>query len=123
MDMDEMINRLTENGDYANDICLLLLVNNEDYFLKYLDKYNIAGRKLEKFFYDCCNNGDSHMLRTVFLCMDWNLFDKELVHENLEREHPIPFIDELYLPNEGFVSRYARYRDTFKANMSKNRTR
>ena len=53
--MDETINRLTENGNYANDICLIFVVNGDDMYLEYLDKIDIRGKRLEIFAHKCCH--------------------------------------------------------------------
>ena len=117
--MEELVNKLTENGKYANEICLMCLVDNNEYMLKYFEKYDIIGRKLEIFAKDCCNEYDTNIMREVLLCMDWELFDVKLVHQNLESSNPIPFIEEYMIPGEGWIKRYQRYRDTFKNNMQK----
>lgn len=119
MDLD-LVDKLTEGGKYANEICLLLLVSENSYMLEYFDKYEISGRKLEIFANDCCNDCDVYMMREVLLCLDWDLFDIKLVHKNLESSNPIPFIDKLMIPNEGIIQRYKRYRDTFNKNMQQN---
>ena len=110
----DLIDKLTEGGKYVPEMALLLLLNDNDYMLECFDRYNITGKKLETFLYKCCNNADMDTIRTVLLCLDWELFDINLVHENLEQSSPIPFIEDLSLPNEGHLQRFKRYKETFR---------
>lgn len=118
--MVDIVNRLTENGNYANEICLLIMMSDNEYMLKYLDECEIRGKKLETFANTCCNECDLSLMAEVLLCISWDVFDLNLVHKNLDSAKPIAFIDELHKPNESLIQRYKRYKQTFINNMNNN---
>lgn len=117
--MKEKIDILTENGKYAEEICLLFLANNDDLYLEYLLDYNIVGKKLETFAYKCCHDCNIDFMKETVLCISLDLFKLDLVHKNLESENPIPFIEKLRGSNEGYVATFTRYYRTFMNNMDK----
>ena len=54
MDIEEIINKLTENGKYDEGGCLLFLLDNMDHYLKYLLSINLTGKRLDNLFYKGC---------------------------------------------------------------------
>ena len=120
----DLLSKVTEDGKYAGEICLYFTLSEQEHFLEQFDKLNIIGKKLETFVNDCCDNCNIDMIRTVLLCIDWGLFDINLVHKNLEQANPIPFIDKLFSDeHEGMIQRYERYKDTFNKNMQRGKNR
>lgn len=117
--MEEKINVLTDNGKYAEDICLLFLANNDSLYLDFLLEYGIIGEKLETFAYKCCHNGDIDFMKETLLCISMDLFKLQLVHQNLESENPIPFIEKLQENDEGYIATFTRYYKTFMDNMER----
>lgn len=120
--MEDVINKLTENGQYANELCLMFIVTNEEIYLKYLDTIDIRGKDLETFAYKCCHDADIEYMKETLLCISFGLFDLEIVYENLKRKNPLPFIDELNKPSDTRVRRYMRYKKEFDKKFN-NRSR
>jgi len=81
--MEDIINRLTENGNYANELVLMFLVNNDDVYLEYLDKIDIRGKDLEVFSNICCNECDLDYIKDTLLCISFGLFDLQTGHLHL----------------------------------------
>ena len=122
--MDEdILNRLTENGQYANELCLMLLVSGEDYLLEYFDKIDIRGKDLETFAYDCCHDADIDYIRDTLLCISFGLFDLDKVYENLKSSNPINFIDERELSTDTHLQRFVRLKKEFDQKFNKNKGR
>jgi len=119
----EIVEKLTENGKYANEICLQLLLENKDRCFEYLEKYNITGKKLETFAYKCCHDSNTDFIMETIMCISMDIFDLKLVHKNLESDNPIPFIEQLQGNNEGYIACYKRYHSTFLNNMKNNKSR
>lgn len=118
-----IIDELTENGKYANEICLQFLIENKDSYLEYLQKCNITGKKLETFAYKCCHDANIYYMMETLMCISMDIFDLKLVHQNLESNNPIPFIQQLQGDNEGYIACYKRYHDTFLNNMNNKKSR
>lgn len=117
--MDEIINRLTENGNYASDICLIFVVNGDDMYLEYLDKIDIRGKRLEIFAHKCCNECDPDYIKDTLLCISFGLFDLDIINKNIDSSNPLPFIDELHKPSDSIVRRYVRLKNEFDAKFNK----
>lgn len=116
--MDDIINRLTENKQYANDICLFLLINDGYTQLKYLDEIGIRGKKLEIFIEKCCGGYDYENISNILLLISWEVFEIELVKRNIDSKHPILLIQEHKRDNEHWMDTCKRLKKTFIENMN-----
>lgn len=58
-----------------------------------LDKLDVRGELIPKFFTYCCENNEGKIERTMALFHS-EVFTYEQIHKNLDRDIPIPFIDE-----------------------------
>jgi len=121
--MEDIINRLTENGNYANELVLMFLVNNDDVYLEYLDKIDIRGKDLEVFSNICCNECDLDYIKDTLLCISFGLFDLDVIYGNLKSKNPLPFINELYTPSDTHVGRFIRLKNEFDNRFLNNKSR
>lgn len=121
--MEDIINRLTENGNYANEIVLLFIVNNDEVYLEYLDKIDIRGRDLEIFAYDCCHECDPEYIKDTLLCISFGLFDLDVIYDNLKSKNPLAIIDKLHIPTDTPVRRYIRLKNEFDNKFINNKSR
>ena len=120
---DDILARLTENGQYANELCLMFYVMDESYFLEYFDKIDIRGKDLETFAYKCCHEGDIDYIRDTLLCISFGLFDIDKVYENLKSSNPVNFIDERELSTDTHIQRFVRLKREFDQKFNKNKGR
>ena len=103
MGLEEVIERLTENGKYANELCLMLLVSDNEIYLRQLDSIGITGKELEIFAYKCCNDGDIRYIQDTLLCISFGIFDLPTVYKNLQSKNPLPFIKDIELPSDTHI--------------------
>ena len=111
--MDKIINRLTENGKYANEICLLFVIEQDEVYLEYCDKIGIRGKRLEIFANECCHKCDMDYIKDTLLCISFGLFDLDIVNKVIDSNNPVNFIDELHVPQDTAVRRYIRLKNEF----------
>lgn len=120
--MKKVIDRLTENGQHANEICLLLYLNNNYDTLHYLDFLDITGKSLETLFYKCCFEQKKQCLVETVRYLRSGFLDKETIHKNLNSDHPVYFIDRLLKVGEDWDYVYEDYTAKFHANL-RNKSR
>lgn len=119
--IDEIISRLTHNGQYATDICLLLYMSEKYTSLYYLDYLNITGKELETLKEKCLvEDSLDHLTQTIRFLRSEFLNNKE-IKDNLNSKNPIPFIDRLLEKGENWELAYENYAINFRCNIRKNK--
>lgn len=118
--MDELIERLTENGKYANEICLLLLVNDNYTSLHYLDYLGITGKELENL-EKCCDDSSIDYLTQTIRFLRSGFLGKDEIKANLNSPNPVYFIDRLLRKGEDWDYAYEHYASTFRSKMNTNK--
>ena len=120
---EELIAKLTEDGEYANDICLLLSLDDDKHYFYYLDYLEIRGKDLETFSYKCIPNLDIDYLKQTirFLCSGF--LGKDEIKENLRSNEPVYFIDKLMEVGDYIEREYEGYAYRFRCKLNNNKKR
>lgn len=121
--IEEIINDLTINGQYANDICLILLINQRYETLNYLHSLNIKGKDLEILTNNCCFEDSLECFTQTVRYLRSGFLDKKTIFSNLRSSNPIPFIHRLLKSNEDWDLVYEDYTFQFMKNFNQNKTR
>ena len=79
------------------DISYLVFLELEDEplfetYLRQIDALDLIGDKLYKLYHYCCKEDKKIFFETMRL-FRLGVFSKEEIHENLNKEEPVPFID------------------------------
>ena len=79
------------------DISYLVFLELEDEplfetYLRQIDALDLIGDKLYKLYHYCCKEDKKIFFETMRL-FRFGVFSKEEIHENLNKEEPVPFID------------------------------
>ena len=110
--MDELINRLTDNGQYANDICLYLVIENDDQTLHYLDYLGIRGKDLETLANKCVPSLD--YLKETVRFLRSGFLGKDEITNNLKSSTPKCFITRFIRHNEDWDHAYEEFAGNFR---------
>lgn len=62
-----------------------------------LDKYDIRGELIERFFSKCCDNNEGKIERTIAMFSE-ELFEPEMIMNNITSSRPLSFINEKVNP-------------------------
>lgn len=119
--MDELVNELTENGTYANVICLLIILENKERYLNQLKHLGITGKKIETLVYKCCNEFSIDYIGQTLFYLRSGFLDNKTIHDNLESDNPIPFLDKLLRDGEDWDYAFERCTGTFYQNLKNNK--
>lgn len=119
----QVIDRLTHNGEYANDVCLLLLLNEKYTSLHYLDYLNITGKDLEILKEKCLKEDTLDYLTQTIRFLRSGFLGNEEIKQNLHSENPIPFIDRLLIIGEDYERAYEIFTSKFFSKLSKTNKR
>lgn len=123
IDSVDLVNELTNNGEYANEACLLLLINNEDITLNYLHHLNIKGKDLETLYNKCCFDQSVECLVQTTRYLMSGFLNYRTIFLNLRNENPIIFIDRLLAPGEDWNHAYEKYTANFYKNLNNSKSR
>ena len=93
--MDDIINKLTHDGQYATDVCLLLVLEDANESLHYLNYLNITGKELETLAHDCLPNFDIDYLKQTIRFLRSGFLSMDDVRKNLNSPKPVHFINRL----------------------------
>jgi len=118
-DVEDIINRLTHDGKYANEICLLLYMSERYSSLYYLDYLNITGKELETLKEKCLVEDTLDYLTQTIRFLRSGFLDNKEIKENLNSKNPIPFIDRLLEEGENWETAYENYAGDFRCKFSK----
>ncbi len=90
----EMILAMSENNLETVSI-LTKMIDNSRFIINIylLDYLEISGSQICTLYNCCCGRDNSTFSRTLMM-LNSNVFSKEEVKENFEKDEPIPFIDE-----------------------------
>lgn len=122
-DMENIINRLTHDGEYATDVCLLLYLSEKYTSLHYLDYLEITGKELETLKEKCLAEYSLDHLTQTIRFLRSGFLSKEEIKNNLTSSNPIPFIDRLLKPNENIELAYENYAGNFRYALSHPKAR
>ena len=117
--MDDLINRLTHNGEYANDVCLLLYISENYSSLYYLDYLNITGKELEILNEKCLTKNSLDYLTQTIRFLRSGFLGIDEIKDNLTSKNPIPFINRLLVDGENYELAYENFAGDFRYNMSR----
>lgn len=122
-DIQDVLNRLTHNGEYANEVCLLLYLSEKYTSLYYLDYLNITGKELETLKEKCLIEDTLDCLTQTIRFLRSGFLDKKEIKDNLNSQNPIPFIDRLLTVGENWESAYEEYAGNFRYHLNNNKKR
>lgn len=118
--LEKIINKLTCDGNYANSICLELMLYEKYETLNYLDYLDIKGKDLEILADKCCDQSDiNYFTQTVRFLRSGFLSNKE-IFDNLHSNNPVFFIDRLIENGEDWEHVYEDYAYKFYKNFKAN---
>jgi hypothetical protein len=121
MNEEEIVNKLTENGKYCEDVCILFLLDDKVHYMKYLCDNGITGKKFETFIHKCCDVYDINCFVQTILYISFDIFQMKDVHENLESNNPIPFIKNYENKQVITINDYMFYSRDFKERFEENK--
>lgn len=121
--MDELINKLTHDGNYATDVCLLLALENASESLHYLDYLDITGKELETLAHDCLPNFDINYLKQTIRFLRSGFLDSKDIKNNLNSSNPVCFINRLIKEGEDWERVYEEYSYNFYKNLNNKKGR
>ena len=119
--MDDIINKLTHDGEYATDVCLLLVLEDANESLHYLDYLNITGKELETLAHDCLPIFDIDHLRQTIRFLRSGFLSMDDVRKNLNSPKPVHFINRLIKVGEDWERVYEEYSYHFYKNLNNNK--
>ena len=120
--MEDLINRLTENGEYGSSICLLLFITENYTSLHYLDYLGVKGKELDKLEELFNEQSIQYVIETIRF-MRSGFLGIEEIKENLKQEHPVPFITRLLIKGEDWENAYEDFAFDFRKQMRNNKGR
>lgn len=118
-DVMDVINRLTHEGEYASDICLLLYMSEKYTSLYYLDYLNITGKELETLKEKCLIEDNLDYLTQTIRFLRSGYLGNDEIKSNLNSKNPIPFINRLLEEGENWELAYENYAGDFRCNFYK----
>ena len=114
MELEEIINKITEDGNYDSGLCLLFVLNNQDLYLDYLVSKDITGKRFETLLYKGCEVFDIECFTKTILYISFGIFEFEDVYKNLDSDNPIPFIANYEKGRNYFIREMQELHDDFK---------
>ena len=121
--IDDVIKDLTNDGEYANEFCLLMYLDDETQYLYYLQYLDIKGKDLEAFANNCIPDWDMDYIKQTIRYLCSGFLGKDEIKQNLESDKPIPFIDRLLVEGENIEWAYEKYSANFRSNLNNNKKR
>lgn len=120
--IEDVIERLTHNGDYATSLCLLLYLTDNTKSLYYLDYLKITGKDLDNLEKLLSNESVEFLVQTIRFLRSGFLGINE-IRENLNSTNPIPFIPRLLRNGEDWENAYEDFSFNFRKQMRNNQGR
>ena len=120
--MEDLINRLTNDGEYGSSICLLLYLTNNYTSLHYLDYLDIRGKELDALDQLCEEQSLQYVIQTIRFMRSGFLGIDE-IKENLKQKKPIPFIPRLLINGEDWENAYENFAFDFRRQVRNNKGR
>lgn len=122
-DIMDVINRLTHDGEYANEVCLLLYMSEKYTSLYYLDYLDITGKELETLKDKCLVEDTLNYLTQTIRFLRSGYLGNEEIKENLNSQNPVPFIDRLLKEGENWEMAYENFAGDFRFKLSQSKKR
>lgn len=115
---EEIIIKLSDDGKYASDVCLMLYMDEEKQYLFYLDYLEIRCKDLETLAYKCIPSLDIDYLKQTirFLCSGF--LGKDEIEANLKSDNPVYFIDKLMKKGDYIEREYEGYSYRFRQKLN-----
>ena len=121
-DIMDVIDKLTENNQYATDTCLLLYLSDNYTTLHYLDYLDITGKDLETLVEDCCIDQSLDCITQTVRFLRSGFLGNDEIKSNLHSKNPITFIYRLLNEGENWEMAYEDYAGRFRS-LNKPKTR
>ena len=121
--MEEIVDKLTDNGNYATDVCLLLVLDNDTQSLHYLDYLNIRGKDLEVLAHNCLPDFNLDYLKQTIRFLRSGFISSSDIKKNLSSTSPVCFINRLMKSGEDWERVYEEYSNEFYKNLNKKKGR
>lgn len=118
--VEEIIDRLTHNGQYANEVCLLLYLSEKYQSLYFLDYLNITGKELERLVDNCCDSSSIDYLTQTIRFLRSGFLSRDEIMSNINSPNPIYFITRLMNKNEDWDYVYEEYASDFRTAFRNN---
>ena len=110
--MDDLINKLTNNFQYGNDLILFLIANDDMSSIHYLDYLNIKGKELDNFT-KCLPEFSLQYIKETIRFLRSGFVSSNDIHANLNSKTPICFITRLLKIGENWEYAYEDFAGNF----------
>ena len=111
--IEDIIENLTNNGEYGASLCLLLYMTNNTKSLYYLDYLNIKGKELESLDNLCKEESIDFIVQTIRFLRS-GFLGKDEIKQNLNNKTPIQFIPRLLMKSENWENAYEDFAFEFR---------